>query len=228
MTITVYEELEQGSESWIKARCGMISCSIMNDILTPTLKVSANEKTRAAVYDLACQRVTQYVEPQFWTDSMLRGVADEATARELYSERIAQVTEIGGMARTFDFGSVWYSPDGLVGDDGLIEVKSRRQGLHFKTVAENDVPKEHMLQLQAGLMVSGRKWIDYISICKGQPMFIKRIEPDSAYQDAIAAACEAVEKSIAEATEKYYDALKSQSVLIETERDPEEQEVYLG
>lgn len=228
MTITIYEELEQGSDAWLAARCGLISCSIMNDILTPTLKASSNDKTRSAVFDLACQRVTKYVEPQYWTESMLRGAADEVTARELYSERISVVTEIGGMDRTFDFGSVWYSPDGLVGDDGLIEVKSRRQGLHFKTVAENDVPKEHMLQLQAGLMVSGRKWIDYISICKGQPMFIKRIEPDSAYQDAIAAACEAVEKSIAEATEKYYDALKSQSVLIETERDPEEQEVYLG
>lgn len=226
--LKIRTDLEQGSETWLKARCGMISCSMMNDILTPTLKLSANEKTRSAVYELACQRVTQYVEPQFWTDSMLRGAADEVTARELYSDRISVVTEIGGMARTFEFGSVWYSPDGLVGDDGLIEVKSRRQGLHFKTVAENDVPKEHMLQLQAGLMVSGRKWIDYISICKGQPMFIKRIEPDSAYRDAIAAACEAMEKSIAEATEKYYDSLKSQSVLIETERDPEEQEVYLG
>lgn len=228
MTLTVYEELEQGSSDWLQARCGMISASIMNDILTPTLKLASNDKTRAATYELACQRVTQYVEPQYWTDSMLRGVSDEVTASDLYSERIAPTQEIGGMVRKFQFGSVWYSPDRMVGGDGLIEVKSRRNGLHFKTVAEGEVPKEHILQLQTGLLVSGRKWIDYISICKGQPLFIKRVEPDPVYHEAILAACEAMEKSIAEVTEKYYDTIKAQSVLIETERDPEEQEIYLG
>lgn len=228
MSLNVYEELEQGSDAWVKARCGLISASIMNDILTPTLKLASNDKTRAVVYDLACQRMTQYVEPQFWTDSMLRGVSDEVTARELYSEHIATVDEIGGMSRQFDFGKVWYSPDGIVGDDGLIEVKSRRNGLHFKTVAEGDIPKEHILQLQAGLLVSGRKWIDYISICKGQPLFIKRVEPDTVYHDAILTACESVEKSIADVTEKYCNTIKAQTVLIETERAPEEQEIYLG
>lgn len=227
MTLTVYEELEQGSDEWLQARCGLISASIMNDILTPTLKASSNEKTRQAVYELACQRVTNYVEPQYWTDAMLRGQADEVTARDLYSEHYAPAIEIGGMCREFDFGKVWYSPDGIVGDDGLIEIKSRRNGLHFKTVADGEVPKEHVLQLQAGLLVSGRDWIDYISICKGQPLFIKRVEPDPLYQGAILAACEAMEKSIADATERYYNTLKSQSVLIETERDPDEMEVYV-
>ena len=227
MTLTIYEELEQGSPEWIQARCGLISASIMNDILTPTLKMASNDKTRAATYELACQRVTQYVEPQYWTDSMLRGVSDEVTAADLYSERIAHTQEVGGMVREFEFGRIWYSPDRLVGDDGLIEVKSRRNGLHFKTVAEGEVPKEHILQLQAGLLVSGRKWIDYISICKGQPLFIKRVEPDPVYQEAILSACECMEKSIAEVTEKYYNTIKAQSVLIETDRDPEEQEMVI-
>lgn len=227
MTLTVYEELEQGSTEWIQARCGLISASIMNDILTPTLQIARNDKTRAATYEIACQRVTQYVEPQFWTDAMLRGVADESTAADLYGEHIAPVTEIGGMVREFDFGRIWYSPDRLVGDDGLIEIKSRRAGLHFKTVAEGDVPKEHILQLQAGLLVSGRQWVDYISICKGQPLFIKRVEPDTVYQDAILTACEAMEAAIAEVTDKYHETIKRQSVLIETERDPDDMEVYV-
>lgn len=227
LTLTIHETLEQGSDEWLQARCGLISASIMNDILTPTLKASSNEKTRQAVYELACQRVTNYVEPQYWTDAMLRGVADESVAAELYADKVAPVQEIGGMVREFDFGRIWYSPDRLVGDDGLIEIKSRRNGLHFKTVADGDVPKEHVLQLQAGLLVSGRDWIDYISICKGQPLFIKRVEPDPIYHDAILTACEALEKSIADATERYYDTLKSQRVLIETERDPDEMEVYV-
>ena len=227
MTLTIHETLEQGSPEWIQARCGLISASIMNDILTPTLQIARNDKTRAATYELACQRVTQYVEPQFWTEAMLRGVADESTAADLYGEHIAPVTEIGGMVREFDFGRIWYSPDRLVGDDGLIEIKSRRAGLHFKTVAEGDVPKEHILQLQAGLLVSGRQWVDYISICKGQPLFIKRVEPDTVYQDAILTACEAMEAAITEVTDKYHETIKRQSVLIETERDPDDMEVYV-
>lgn len=227
MTLKIYEDLDQGSDLWLAARCGLISCSIMNDILTPTLKASANEKTRSAVYELACQRVLQYVEPQYWTDAMLRGQSDEVTARELYSERVAPVQEIGGMSREVAGSTVWYSPDGLVGDDGAIEVKSRRQGLHFKTVVDDEIPKEHILQLQAGLLVSGRKWIDYISISKGQPLFIKRMEPIAEYQDAITSAVESFEVQIAKATEKYYDTIKGMASVIETERDPEEQEVYV-
>jgi len=225
--LKIHEELEQGSDAWIQARCGLISASIMNDVLTPTLKLANNDKTRAAVYDLACQRMTQYVEPQFWTDSMLRGVSDEVTARELYSEHIATAIEVGGMSRKFDFGDVWYSPDGVVGDDGLIEVKSRRAGLHFKTVSDGEIPKEHILQLQAGLLVSGRKWIDYISICKGMPLFIKRVEPVEEYQQAILTACEAMEEKIAEVTHSYYSTIGSMDTIITTERDPEEMEMVL-
>lgn len=226
MTLTIHKELDQGSDDWLQLRCGVMSASIMNDILTPTLKVSSNEKTRQAVYDIACQRITNYIEPQFMTDSMLRGHDDEEKARELYSDNIAPVEEIGGMVREFEFGSVWYSPDGLVWDDGLIEVKSRRQGLHFKTIVEGEVPKEHILQCQAALLISGREWIDYISICRGMPLFIKRVTPDIKYHDAIIKACTEFEGKVKEATESYEFNVNDQPVVINTERENPETEVY--
>lgn len=226
MTLTIHKELEQGSEDWLQLRCGVMSASVMNDILTPTLKVSSNDKTRQAVYDIACQRITNYIEPHFLTDSMLRGYDDEEKARELYSDNIAPVEEIGGMVRQFDFGNIWYSPDGLVWDDGLIEVKSRRQGLHFKTIAEGEVPKEHILQCQAALLISGREWIDYISICRGMPLFIKRITPEAKYQDAIINACTEFESKVKEATDSYDVNLNGQSVVINTERESPETEIY--
>ena len=226
MTLKIHKELEQGSEEWLQIRCGVMSASIMNDILTPTLKISTNEKTRAAVYEISSQRLTNYVPPQFWTDSMLRGVDDEVYARDLYSENIAPVEEIGGMLREFEFGSIWYSPDGLVLDDGLIEVKSRRQGLHFKTIAEGEVPKEHILQCQAALLISGREWIDYISICRGMPLFIKRITPEAKYQDAIINACTEFESKVKELTDSYDVNLNGQSIVINTERENPETEVY--
>lgn len=228
MTLTIYEDLEQGSDAWLQMRCGVLSASIMNDILTPTLRASNNDKTRQAVYDLACQRVTNYIEPQFWTDAMLRGHDDEIVARDLYSENYEPVTEIGGMMREFDFGNVWYSPDGLVWGDGLIEVKSRRQGLHFKTVSDGEVPKEHVLQCQAALIISGREWLDYISICRGMPLFVQRVTPDPKYRDAILSACEDFEQKVQEATDAYMRSLDAQPVRIDTEREDEATEVFLG
>jgi hypothetical protein len=80
-----------------------------------------------------------------------------------------------------DWGfSLGYSPDGLVGDDGLIEVKCRRQKKHLQTILADEVPPENMAQLQCGLLVSGREWIDYVSYCGGMPMYVKRVYPDTA------------------------------------------------
>lgn len=225
--ITVHKELEQGSSEWLQARCGIISASIMNSILTPSLRLADNDKTRQAVYDLASQRVTGYVPPTWVSDDMLRGVADEVIARQLYDENHAPVTEVGGIDRKFSFGTIWYSPDGLVGDDGLIEVKSRRQGLHFKTVSEGEIPKEHILQCQCALIVTGRKWIDYISICRGLPLFIKRETLRPEYEDAIMTACEEFENKITQAIDKYTSNMNNQFPLIETEREPDEEEMVI-
>lgn len=81
-----------------------------------------------------------------------------------------------------------YSPDGLVGDDGLIECKSRKQKYQMETIMTDTVPEEYVIQLQTGLLVTERKWIDYISYCGGMPMYVRRVVPDEKIQAAIVAA----------------------------------------
>jgi predicted phage-related endonuclease len=85
---------------------------------------------------------------------------------------------------------IGYSPDGLVDDDGLIECKSRRQKFQVETILADRVPEEYMLQIQTGLLVTGREWLDFVSYCAGLPMFIKRVFPDARYQEAIIAAAD--------------------------------------
>ena len=71
---------------------------------------------------------------------------------------VSQVDVLGFMIRD-DWGyRIGYSPDGLVGDDGLIEVKSRRPKKHLQTILANEVPAENIAQIQTGLLVSQRKW----------------------------------------------------------------------
>ena len=227
MTLIIYPELEQGSPEWHAARCGLISASELSLILTPTLKTADNENTRKHVYELAAQRLTGYVEPSYIGENMLRGWADEIRARDMYSERIAPVVEVGGMVRDFGTFKLWCSPDGLVGDDGGLEVKSRVQKYQVQTIAANEVPKEHILQVQAGLLVSGRSWWDYVSYSGGLPMWIIRVEPDPVMQAAIISACEAFEAKVQEVMAQYQERIGGlgDSVIV-TEREIE-QEVYL-
>ena len=95
MTITYYHDMIQGSEDWHAARCGILTASEVKHILTPTLKIANNDKTRQHVWELAAQRITGYVEPQYIGDDVLRGYADEILAREKYAETRADVQEVG-------------------------------------------------------------------------------------------------------------------------------------
>lgn len=222
MKLTVYEELEQGSPEWEQARCGLITASQLNLILTPKLKIAENEKTRAHAYELAAQRITGFVEASYVGANIERGWADEIRARDKYSEHYAPVQEIGGMVRDFGDFRLWASPDGLVGDDGGIETKSRVQKHQIRTIADNAIPEEHMLQVQACLMVSGRKFWDYIAYCGGLPMWVIRIKPDATIQAAIHTACAAFEQKIQEIMQEYQDRLdKIGGNVIMTERETE-------
>ena len=223
MTVTYHPEVAQGSDAWHQMRCGVVTASTMSRIVTPTLKAAANEKSRAHEWELLAQRITGHVEPQFITDAMLRGIEDEITARQLYSATYAPVTETGFVTRDFGGFKIGYSPDGLVGDDGLIEVKSRYQRFQVETILSGAMPDDFALQVQTGLLVTGRAWCDFISYSAGLPMVTIRVEPDPAMQDAIIAACTAVEARIASNIAAYASALDSDARLIPTERTIEQE-----
>lgn len=218
MTITYHPDLIQGSDEWLQARCGLLTASEMKLILTPTLKIANNDKTRAHAYELLAQRITGYVEPTYIGDDMLRGMEDEIIARDIYSARIAPVTETGFITSDDHGPMIGYSPDGLVGDDGLIEIKSRRQKYQVQTIIDNAPPEEHVLQLQTGLLVTGRKWIDYISYCGGMPMCVIRVYPDDVVQAAIIKAATEFEAKLDEMQDAYDAQVGAMSPLIETDR----------
>lgn len=216
-----HDKLIQGSDEWLAARCGLLTASEMHKIITPTLKTADNKDTRAHVWELLFQRMTGFVEPAYVSDAMLRGQSDEIYARAAYEEHYAKVVEVGFITSDRFGFTIGYSPDGLVGDDGLIECKSRGGKYQVQTIAEREVPAEYMIQLQTGLLVSGRKWIDFISYSGGLPMFVKRVESDLDMQAAIVGAAAAFEQKLAEKEVEYRASLLGMSKLIPTERRTE-------
>jgi len=217
--ITVYDDLLQGGDEWLAARCGLLTASEMKLIITPSkMQFANNDKSRAHVFELLAQRVTHYVEPFFISDDMLRGMEDEAVARDLYAGKYEPVTQTGFITHKFTDFTLGYSPDGLVGDDGVIEIKSRRQKYQIETIVNNEVPEEYLLQIQTGLLVSGRKWCDFISYSAGLPLFVKRVMACNETQVKILEAAIGFEKAVQEKMNCYADNMVN---FIMTERKEE-------
>lgn len=258
MPLHVYDDLEQGSDEWLAARRGIVTASVVGQLITvgapspmtspcvtcdapagePCVSVARKDRapiktmhpTRIPAHDapptiepaytdtsialttlLAAERITGWSDPVFVSNDMLRGTLDEPIARDLYAEHYAPVTEVGFMVLDASTPTqqwrLGYSPDGLVGDDGLIEIKSRRQKKHLQTILTNKVPAENMAQIQAGLLVSGRDWCDYVSYCGGMPLWTIRVRPDERWFDAIDAAVRQFETTAADIVTTYHAAV---------------------
>ncbi|WP_420003222.1 lambda exonuclease family protein [Arenibacterium sp. LLYu02] len=212
---------EQATGEWLQLRCGVLTASVVKEIVTPNLKLAANDKTRALANKIAIQRITGIPEETFTSEKMLRGHIDEEVAREIYGSKYAPVSEVGFITND-RFPFFGYSPDGLVGADGLIEVKSRDPHLHIASITARErgegIPKEYMAQVQAGLLLSGRDWCDFISFSHGLPMMTHRVYPDADYQAAIAQAAKEFEANVLEIIAAYTAATSDASVYTPTER----------
>jgi hypothetical protein len=223
--IKYHEEIVQGSDEWLALRCGLLTASEMKLCVTPTLKVADNEKTRAHAYELLAQRITKYVEPHYVSDDMLRGQEDEVRARIEYTEKYAPVKEMGFITNDKFGFTIGFSPDGLVGDDGLIECKSRRQKFQIETIIDGKMPDDYLLQVQTGLLVSERKWCDFISYSGGLPMATYRVMADLQVQEVIIRGATAFENKLKEMYDLYHLRLSGEGRFIETERVVEEEMV---
>jgi putative phage-type endonuclease len=179
MTPPIYHHhIEQGSDEWHALRRGVITASTISKLITSTGKPANNDTSRTQLLQLLAERITGESAPSFYNDDMARGHLLEPLARDIYAEHRAPVAECGFVTADFDGTVIGYSPDGLVGDDGLIEIKSPRQKNHLRSLLNDEVPAEYVPQVQTGLAVTGRAWCDYISYAPGLPLFVHRCPRD--------------------------------------------------
>jgi len=170
------------------------------------VEAASNDTSRDLTMLLVSERINGWTEPTYVSDDMMRGQCDEPLARAVYAEHYAAVEQTGFMLREESGWRLGCSPDGLVGDDGLLEIKSRRPKNHVKTVLADSVPLENYAQLQAALLVSGRSWVDYVSYAGGMNLYRKRILPQADWFRAIIAAVVALENNAMEMQRFYGEA----------------------
>jgi putative phage-type endonuclease len=181
MQIITKEQAPQGSEEWLKLRLGVATASNFDKIITSTGK----ESTTLPKY--ALELATQYLliepEPSYKNDAMQRGNDLEPIARQNYAERKLQAVEEISMFLS-DCGNFGASPDGLLGEEGLIEIKCPLATTHAKYLIDNKLPTDYVAQVQGLLWVSGRKWCDFVSFhpnFKERQFFIYSVKRDEAF-----------------------------------------------
>lgn len=206
MKRTIFDELEQGGEAWLQARCGIVTASTMRNLVTAGGKVADNDTARGFIRQLATERIIGVPEYTYPTRPMQRGNLLEPWARDLYAEHYAPVDEVGFIRLDTDEYSLGFSPDGLVAHDGLLEIKSPGPKEHLRTMIADAVPGVYVWQLQVGLFVTGRSWIDFVSYCPGMDLYIKRVRPDKEMFGTIHMAVIAAETAVQNIIDDYTTA----------------------
>jgi putative phage-type endonuclease len=199
-------DIEQGTDDWHAIRRGVITASTVSRLVTATGKPANNDTSRLQLLQLLAERITGESDQGFYNDDMARGNLLEPFARDLYVRHYQPVQECGFVSIDLDGVLIGYSPDGLVGDDGLIEIKAPRPKTHLRSLISNEVPAEYVPQVQTGLAVTGRAWCDFISYAPGLPLFVKRCSRDEAAIERLITAARAAEAQLAELMASYTQA----------------------
>lgn len=173
-------DVEQGTEEWYQVRSGIITASEFGTVMAKG-RGGSESLTRSKYL---CRLVGERMSGQFdkfdsYTNSnMTRGKEWEPEVRDRHTLAINEEVKVCGFLRRGDIGC---SPDGLIGDKGLAEYKTAIYSKHIYTMKQDQVPAEHVPQVQGGLWVSGREWCDFVSFSPGLPLFRKRVYRDENY-----------------------------------------------
>ncbi len=168
----------QGSNDWINAKLGLVGTSRIGDVLAEGQGVTRNNY----MMELVCQRLTKKRQDTFTSEAMNWGTENEPIARSMYEAKTkVMVQEHFGRPheKLVDW---WCSPDGLVNNDGCIEIKCPNTATHLNTLLTGKINKDYIYQMSGACEVFKREWCDFISFDPRLPdncnLFIKRFYRD--------------------------------------------------
>lgn len=154
--------MEQRSEEWFAARLGKVTASRMGDLMAKTRSGYAASRDNYMT-ELALQRITGKIEDCFTSAAMERGTDLEPVARGAYEAKMGLMVEETGLVIHPKIKDLGASPDGLVGSDGLIEIKCPNSKTHMAFIRSKKPEKKYMLQMLCQMACTGRSWCDFVS-----------------------------------------------------------------
>jgi putative phage-type endonuclease len=175
--------MEQRTDDWHKARNGCLTGSRFAALM------SSGKTREDLIKDLAWMRFTGEPLESYSNAAMQRGIELEPEARDWYVFQSGNRVDEEGFIAHASIPYVGISPDGLVGEDGLIEIKAPLHRGHIETIERKKMPSQYRWQVQGQLWVTGRKWLDYVSYHPDHGGIIIRIEPSMADHEKLEEAC---------------------------------------
>lgn len=172
-------DVVQGTPEWFSARAGRPSASNFDKIVTT--KGEPSKQAQKYMYQLAAERVTGKVEESYTNATIERGKEMEAEARKFYE--LTHDVKIGQVGLCFPDKKKLYcaSPDGLVGEDGLIEIKCPMAFASVGYLLDGTLPTDYIQQVQGQMLVTGRKWVDFLSYYPGLKPMLVRVNRDERF-----------------------------------------------
>lgn len=185
MSGPVIIDCRQQSAEWFKLRLGIPTSSRFKDIMTnPRNKKDVlSASARTYMLQLIAEKMTRELTQMSDNADMARGRELEPMARKAYEFRTDNDVVETGIILNHGVGA---SPDGLVGDNGAIEIKCRRSHHHIDALIKNEMPDEYKAQVQGFMYISEREWVDFVMYHEKLRMFIKRVHRDDVYIKTLA------------------------------------------
>jgi putative phage-type endonuclease len=172
----------QGSQEWLLARVGKVTASRIHDIVATTKSGGFTAGRKNYLAELITERLTGTPAPSFQSAAMAYGSECEPEARAAYSFQMDVDVQEVGFTPHHSLADVGCSPDGFVGDDGLIEIKCPNTATHLDTLLHGKIDPEYITQMQAQMACTGRKWCDFVSYDKRLPepmrLYVRRVPRD--------------------------------------------------
>jgi putative phage-type endonuclease len=178
------EMMDQGTEEWFTIRIGKVTASRVADVIAKT-KTGYSASRDNYMAQLICERLTGLKGESFTNAAMQHGTETEPLARAAYEAlKDVLVDEVGFVPHpTIEMAGA--SPDGLVGDDGLLEIKCPNTATHIETLISKVVPGKYNTQMQFQMACTGRQWCDFVSFDNRLPemfqLFVTRVPRDEVF-----------------------------------------------
>lgn len=173
--------IAQGSAEWFAQRAGKVTASRVADVIAKTKTGWGASRANYAA-QLVAERLTGNVEPTFTNAAMQWGTDKEPEAREAYEFHAGVFVDQVGMIDHPKIAMTGASPDGLVGDAGLVEIKCPNTATHIETLLSGKVPAKYVTQMAWQMACTGRAWCDFVSFDPRMPehmrLFVQRVERD--------------------------------------------------
>jgi hypothetical protein len=182
---------EQGSEAWLTLRLGIPTASEFDAIISPLWKQRTGEGVKTYLCRKIVEKVCRHIDEDFGGSfSMEQGHILEHEARPWFEFAHDLKIEKVGFCTTDD-GRIGCSPDGLIGEDGGIEIKCPLPHTHLKYLMAGTLPPEYAAQVHGSMYVTGRSWWRFLSYSRQFPPLLLRVERDEKVQQAIGEALDA-------------------------------------